>query len=127
MFDHVSKIVRREPIVERHQDGPELRHCIELLEHRVRVRGNDGHAITLAHAVLLQRSGPAVTTFEELRIRQTQLAVDDGLALAVQLARAPGKLPRTERKLHCITLGLGSRTDLEPVCDRGPRAFWRRT
>jgi hypothetical protein len=88
----VDEVLRRQPVVDRHQDGPDLRHGVEGFQLRVRVRRDRGHAVRLRHAQPLQRRGPAVAAIEELPVRQAKLAVDDRLAVSVQPARPAGEV-----------------------------------
>ena len=92
--DHVAEISRAQAVIQRHEDRAELRHGVELLEHRMRIGRDDDHPVTGAHAEALQRRRPAIAALEELRIRQAQRAINDGFALRVQQPRAARELQR---------------------------------
>ncbi len=90
--DDVREIVGGEPVVDRHQDGPNLRHRIEGLELRVDVRRDVRHTVARRHAQALQHRRPAVAAIEELLVGEPQVAVDDGLPRAEQPASAASEL-----------------------------------
>ena len=100
VVDHVDEVFRGEPVVHRHEHGAELRHRVERLELRVRVRRDRGDPVALADAERLQGARPAVAAVEELLVGEPEVAVDDGLARAVQAAGAAGELKRGQRRFH---------------------------
>ena len=50
----VDEVIRRQPVVDRHQDRTDLRHRIERLELLVSVGSDVGHAVAPAHTQRLQ-------------------------------------------------------------------------
>ena len=106
VVEDVDEVVGREPRVDRDENGADLRHRVEGLEVRVRVAGDRGDPVSPAHAEPLQRRRPAVAAVEEGGIAQAEAAVDDGLPIAVQAARAASELHRRERGFHGIASGL---------------------
>ena len=100
VVDHVDEVFRGEPVVHRHEHRAELRHRVERLELRVRVRRDRGDPVALADAERLQGARPAVAAVEELLVGEPEVAVDDGLARAVQAAGAAGELKRGQRRFH---------------------------
>src|SRR5579859_4977177 len=88
MRGHINEVLGRQPVIDGHDDRSELRYCVELLEMLMRV-GRDGrNPVALAHPQLGKRGAPPVATPAELLIGEAQIAVDDGLAPAMQFARA---------------------------------------
>ena len=96
-----------EPVVDRHQHRADLRHGVERLELRVRVRRDVRHPVAWLHAEPLQRRRPAVAAIEELRVGQPQVAIDHRLASGVQPARAASELQRREWRFHGLLEGSG--------------------
>ena len=96
----VDEVLRGQPVVDRHQDGAELRHRVEGLQLRVRVRRDRGHPVALRHAEPLQRRGPAVAAIEELPVGQPEITVDDRLPVCVQPAGTAGEVQRRQRRFH---------------------------
>jgi hypothetical protein len=60
VLDQVDDVLCGQPLVERHHDRTELWHGIELLEHRMGIRGNQRNTVTRADAKRLQRRRPAI-------------------------------------------------------------------
>src|SRR5262249_45405394 len=96
----VTKVVCDQPEIDWHQDRTDLRHRVEGLQLRVRVRRDVSDAIALRDAKLLKRAGPSVASIEKLAIRPALIAVDDAFAVGVELSRAPHELQRSERDFH---------------------------
>lgn len=96
VVDDVGEIVGDEPVIDRDEDGADLRDRVEGLELRMRVGRDVRDAVAGGDAQLLQRRRPFVAALEELRVRQTERAVDDRLALGVQAACATRKLEGRE-------------------------------
>ena len=97
---HVDEVVRRQPVVHRHEYRAELRHRVERLQLRVGVRRDGGDAVPLLHAERCQRGGPAVAPVEELLVGEPQVTIDDGFAPAMQATGAAGELKRRQRCFH---------------------------
>ena len=100
VIDDVAEIVRREPIVDRHDDGADLRHAVERFEHRMGVRRDIRDARAGVDVELLQHSGPAVAAIEELLVGETQRAVNDRFVMRVDAPGAPGELERRQWNFH---------------------------
>src|ERR1700721_2703149 len=79
VVDHVKKVLGRQPVVQGHDDGADLRYGVERLEHRMRVRRYDGNSIALRDAESLQSRRPSVATVEEFGIGEPPLVFDDSL------------------------------------------------
>src|SRR5206468_3300949 len=100
MTDDVGEIAGREPVVDWHHNRADLRHRVERLQLRVRVRRDVGDAIARLDAEALQRRGPPVAAVEELLVAETQAAIDDGFAVPVQGPRPARELQRREWDFH---------------------------
>ena len=98
--DDVGDLVRGEPEVDGNEHRPDLRHGVERLELRVRVRRDVGHAVAPGHAEPLEGGRPAVAAREELRVGEPGRAVHDRLAIRIQGAGAAQELQRGEGRLH---------------------------
>ena len=81
--DDVCEIVSRQPVVDGHEHGPDLRDGVERFELRVCIRRNIRDAVALFDSEPLQRRRPAVHAVEELLVSQAELTVDDGFTIAV--------------------------------------------
>ena len=90
--DDVLEIVGGEPVVDRHQDGPNLRNRIERLELGMDVRRDVRHTVARRYAQALQHRRPAVAAVEELLVGEPHVAVDHGLPRAEQPASAASEL-----------------------------------
>ena len=97
---HIDEVVGREPVVHRHDHGAPLRDRIELLEVLVSIRCNGRDAIALADPESRERGGPPVAALAELAVRESNVAVDDGFAAAMQFSRATCELQRREWRFH---------------------------
>jgi hypothetical protein len=100
VVDDVREVGRREPEIDRHEHGAGLRHGVEGLELRMRVRGDVRHPIALPHAESLQPARPAIATREELLVGEPKGAVHDPFPVRVQAAGAASELDRCERGFH---------------------------
>ena len=83
VIDDVGKIGRRQPEVDRHDDGADLRHGVVALQMAMCVGGNVGHPVARLNAKGLQGGRPAIAALEELGIGEAQITVNNGLAAAV--------------------------------------------
>src|SRR5262245_12283271 len=88
VIQHISEVVRREPIVHRHDDRASLRNGVELLEMLMRVRRDGADAIPRAYPELDEGCGPTIAALAELIVRETQRAIDDSLARAIEFSSA---------------------------------------
>ena len=100
MVDDVVEIVGQQAIVDRHQHRADLRHGVVGFEMRVRIGGDVGDAIALPDAHRLQGRRPAVAALEELRVGQSQVAIDDGLAVGIEPTGASREFHRRQRDFH---------------------------
>jgi len=85
MLGHVNEVLGRQTIVDRHNDRPELRYRVELLQMLMRVGRNRRDPVTLAHAPISRVRCSIVASLAKLGVSKPQLAVDHGFALAMQL------------------------------------------
>lgn len=92
VVNQINEIIRGETIVDGHQDRANLRHCIKGFELCMGVRRNVSDPITLSHAETLKGRRPAIASIEKLRIGQPQFTIHHSFAVAIKLARAPGKV-----------------------------------
>jgi hypothetical protein len=97
---HVDEIIRRQPVIDRHDDRPELRYGVELLELLMRVGCDCRNPVAFGDAQLRERGAPAVTPLAELGIREANIAVDHGLAPAMQFACAAREFERCQRRFQ---------------------------
>jgi hypothetical protein len=100
MLNQIRKIIRRQSIVDWHQDRADLRDGIKRFELSVCVGRDVSNTITFPHTERLQSIGPTITSVEKLFVVQSQIAVHDSIAFGVELAGAAGKFERTERRFH---------------------------
>src|SRR5580700_3211559 len=100
MFGHVDEVLSRQTIVDRHNDRPELRYRVELLEMLMRVGRYRRDAVTLAHAQFRECTAPSIVSLAKLGVSKAQFAVDHGLALAMQLACAARELEGRQWRFH---------------------------
>src|ERR1041385_6482380 len=100
VINQISEVVRGQTIIDRHQHGANLRHCIKRFELRVSIRRDVSHAISLPNAEFQQTRRPAITAMQKLLVRESELAIDDGFAPAVELARAASKVQWSKRRFH---------------------------
>src|ERR1700694_4682547 len=103
----VDEILCRQAIVDRHEDGTDLRHGIERFKLLVHVRSDVGNTITLLDAHALQGRRPAVAPLEELLVGEAEVSVDDALPIPVKLPRPSCELQRCKRGLHAGLLPYG--------------------
>ena len=99
-----------EPEVDRHEHRADLRHAVERLQVGGGVRRDVGDAVSLADTELLERGRPAVAALEELRVGESAPAVDNGLAPAVQAARAAHELERRQSDIPSLLNGAAPQT-----------------
>ena len=92
VIDDVGEVVRRQSVVERNQDSPNLGDGVERLELGMRVGRDVRHPVTLPHTEPMKGRGPTVAAVEELLVGQAEVAVDDRLTLRVEAPGAPEKL-----------------------------------
>ena len=72
VVDQIGEIVGGQAVVERHENGADLRHGIERFQLGVGVRRDVGHAVALLHTERLQRRRPTIATVEKLLVGQPQ-------------------------------------------------------
>jgi hypothetical protein len=70
----------------------------------VRAYGRD--PIALADTQFREPRRPSIAPLAKLRVRESQLAVDDGKAGAVKLAGAAREVQRSERSFHGRAFGV---------------------
>src|SRR5206468_11036304 len=100
MTDDVGEIAGREPVVDWHHNRADLRHRVERLQLRVRVRRDVGDAIARLDAEPLQRGRPPIAPVEELLVAEMQAAVDDRFAAPVERPRPACEFQRREWDFH---------------------------
>src|SRR5207253_6637377 len=100
VVDDIGKVIRRQAVVDRDEDGADLWDGVEGLELRVDVRRNVRDPVTLPNAEPLEGGGPAVAAVEELLVGEPETAVHDRLPLWVQAAGPAHELERRERRLY---------------------------
>ena len=105
----VDEVLAGQPVVDRHQHGADLRHGVEGLQLRVRVRRDRGHPVALRHAQALQCGGPPVAALEELLVVQPEVTVDDRLPVTVQPAGTAGEIQGRQWRFHACDSGMGPR------------------
>src|SRR5205814_2525365 len=86
--------------VDGHEHRADLRHGVERLELRVRVRRDVHDAIALPDAERVQRGRPAIAAVEEALVGEALLAVNDGLARRIEAPGAPRELQRGKWDFH---------------------------
>ena len=117
----VGEVLARQPVIDRDEHGPDLRHGVEGLQLRVRVRADRRDTVARPDPQAQQRLGPAVTAIEELRVGQAQVAIDDGLATGIEPARPPCELQGRERRLDLRTSVRACGRSTSPGRERRPR------
>src|SRR5207249_4810885 len=100
VLDDVREVVRRQSVIDWYDDGADLRHGVERLEHRVRVWRDVGDAIAGTDGKALQRAGPSVAPIEELLIGVAVRAVDDRFMMRIEAPGAARELERREGNFH---------------------------
>ena len=100
MLDQIRKIIRGQPVVDRHQNRADLRDRVKRFELSVRVGRDVSDTITLSHTECLQGGRPTITSVEKLFVVQSQIAVHYSIAFGVELARATREFERSERRFH---------------------------
>jgi hypothetical protein len=123
----VRHVVGRQPVVDRNERRPDLRHRVVLLEVPVRVVRDRRHAIAGPDTQPLQRRGPPVAALQEFAIGEATSAVDDGLPIRVQPAGAAREFQRRERdfqipsdSIPMLSPGAGVRLRRESSPRAGP-------
>ena len=94
MLDHVREVIRRQPVIQRHQHRSDLGHGVKRLELRVCIRRDIDDTVSRLHTEVLERGGPSIAAFEELTVCQPKRAVDHRLAVSIE---APGTAPELHR------------------------------
>jgi hypothetical protein len=96
VVDDVGEVFRGETVVDRHQDGADLRDGVERLELGMGVRRDVRHPVILLHTEVLQRRRPTVGAVEEFAVSQAQVTIHDSLALRVEAAGSASELQGTQ-------------------------------
>src|SRR5579883_96081 len=94
MLDDIGKITGDETVVDRYEHSPYLRYRVKRFKLGMCIGSNIGNAIALTDAQLLERGRPAITAFAKLRIRQTQVSIDNSFTIRIQ---PPGAAQKIER------------------------------
>src|ERR1700687_1262420 len=102
MRGDVDKVLGREPEVDGNEDCANLRHGVEGLQLLVRVVRDVCNTVPLLDTHALKGGGPQITPVEELRVRETQVAVDDSFPISVKLPCPACELQRRQRSLHAL-------------------------
>src|SRR5258705_3426755 len=100
MIDEIRKVVRGKAVIERNQNGTNLRNAIEGFEHGMSIRRNVSNAIAFFNAKREQSRRPSVTAVEELLISQPQFTINNRFTFRVKFARASGKFKGCQWKFH---------------------------
>ena len=117
VIDEVNEVVRCQAVINRHEHGADLGHGIKRFELAVSIWRDISGAIAFRDAECLQNRRPTIAAIEKLFVSQPQIAVDNGFAGAVQLARAARKFDWGERSLHLT--GLKGLSEKRRDCDSG--------
>src|SRR5438445_4166244 len=126
VIDYVGEVVRSQPVVNRHQDSAELRHCVERLQLAVSIRRDVGHPVALVYTESRKRARPAITALEELLVGQAATILVHRLDLGIEAPGAASKLQRAQGYFHLSSLGPQEFVTREPACRTSGRAAWSR-
>ncbi len=102
MLDDVRHLVLAQPGVYGDEHEPGRRYAEVRLQHRRRVRAEEGHAVALLEPRVAQPRGEAVHALLQLPVRVAPVAVDDRLLLREHVRAAPQKADG--RKLAAVDL-----------------------
>src|SRR5258705_5691982 len=108
MINEIRKVVRSKAVIERNQNGANLRNAIEGFEHGVSIGRNVSNAIPFCNAKCEQSRRPSDTAFEELLITQPQFTINNRFTFRVKFARASGKFKWCQWKFHTKVPGHSS-------------------
>ena len=100
MIEDVLEIGRRQAVVDRHEDGADLRYGVKRFELRVRVRSDIRDAIAFTNAESLQYRSEAVAAIEELLVRQARAFVDDREPFGIEAACSTHEFEWRQGNVH---------------------------
>ena len=95
VVDQIGKIIRDQAVIERDEDGADLRHGVERFQLGMSVGRDVSDAVALLHTKRLQSRRPTIATVEKFLVVQPPIAIHDGIAFGIELARAPREFERT--------------------------------
>ena len=78
MFQDIRELWGGQAIVQRRQDGAQLRHGEKSFEHAMAVGRQHRHLVPLADAHLPQGIGQTIDPVRECAVGMTPIAIDDG-------------------------------------------------
>ena len=120
VLDEVAELLGDQPVVDRHEHGPELRDRVERRQQRVRIRSDVGDPIALPHAQRLEDRRPPIAALAEGVVGPAQGAIHHRLSAGIQAPGAAHELERRQRRFHrrgdstSLSAGRGSAA----ACDR---------
>ena len=95
VVDQIGEIIRDQAVIERDEDGADLRHGVERFQLGESVWRDVGNAVAFLHTKRLQSRRPTIATVEKFLVVQSPAAIHDGITFGIELARAPREFERT--------------------------------